>query len=345
MLLPPALIERIYEAALDHATAENMLEVLARVIANTQAVVTQYDGREQRPVGTAGVVGRFDPGVVRVYMEQYASNLGAEAVHAGNGRSVALDGPVPVGTLEQNGLYADALRPSGLAHGAGGALPVAEGRVLRIGLGQGRAALAERFDALAQLRRAELAALDRAATAALLVDHRGDLLLANHAARRLAAQGALLLKDGSPPGCADRAATATFRAAAMAAAAGQAPPPIRFRDALGAPLILIATPLGDGTALRLTEAGASGHAAATLIIHGTMNEAGPSAELLRNLFELTPTEARAASALAVGDSEREAAQRLGMGLASLRTHRKRIFAKIGITRRGELIRLCATLPR
>lgn len=34
-----------------------------------------------------------------------------------------------------------------------------------------------------------------------------------------------------------------------------------------------------------------------------------------------------------------------MGLASLRTHRKRIFAKIGITRRGELIRLCAGLPR
>lgn len=368
MMLPPTLIESIYEAALDHTTAGRMLERVSEAIPSSLGLITEYDGGELRPVGIVGVAGEFEADVIQIMLEQHQHSLWTDAMTAERGSAVVFDGPVPFQALKRTDFYADVLRPLEVAHGIGMDLSLGEGRWLRLGLGRGRRggiytpdeaalfqacaihlrralAVSERFDVVAQLRRMELTALDRMATAALLVDGQGRLLLANRAAQRLAAKGALLLKDGSAPACSDRAAAAAFRAAVMGAATGLAPAPLRFRGVEGSPLILISAPLGSGSSQRLAEAGASGHPFAALVIHGAIGEEEPPTELLRSLFDLTPTEARVAAAIALGDSERDAAQRLGMGLATLQAHRKRIFAKAGITRRGELIRLCAALPR
>lgn len=62
-------------------------------------------------------------------------------------------------------------------------------------------------------------------------------------------------------------------------------------------------------------------------------------ELIARLFGLTAAEARLAALLADGMSLAEAAAALAISEGSARTYSKRIFAKIGVSRQAELVRL------
>ena len=68
------------------------------------------------------------------------------------------------------------------------------------------------------------------------------------------------------------------------------------------------------------------------------------AQVLRDWYGLTPTEARAAVLLAAGLSVKEIVERLGIGTNTVRTHLKSIFAKTETRRQGELIRLLLSNP-
>lgn len=65
----------------------------------------------------------------------------------------------------------------------------------------------------------------------------------------------------------------------------------------------------------------------------------PSAEALRHLFGLTPTEARLAQLVAAGLAPKDAARRLGVAWNTVRRHLRSLFAKTGTSRQGELVRL------
>ncbi|MBX3482364.1 helix-turn-helix transcriptional regulator, partial [Phenylobacterium sp.] len=62
---------------------------------------------------------------------------------------------------------------------------------------------------------------------------------------------------------------------------------------------------------------------------------------LREIFDLSPAEARVAAALSQGDTPREAAGRLGVSFYTVRGHLARIFEKTGVGRQAELARLLA----
>ncbi len=62
-------------------------------------------------------------------------------------------------------------------------------------------------------------------------------------------------------------------------------------------------------------------------------------EILRQVFEFTPAEATLAMELANGLSLDEAAEALGIRRNTARTHLRAIFAKAGVTRQAELVRL------
>ena len=64
-----------------------------------------------------------------------------------------------------------------------------------------------------------------------------------------------------------------------------------------------------------------------------------SRELVERLFGLTPQEARLALRLADGCSLAEAAQHIGVAETAARNYSKRIYAKLGIGARSELVRL------
>ena len=69
------------------------------------------------------------------------------------------------------------------------------------------------------------------------------------------------------------------------------------------------------------------------------NASIPGADLLRLLFDLTPTEARLTRLLTEGHAAAEAATLLGMREQTARTHLRSVFAKTGVRRQSDLIRL------
>ncbi|WP_166144631.1 helix-turn-helix transcriptional regulator [Methylosinus sp. RM1] len=74
--------------------------------------------------------------------------------------------------------------------------------------------------------------------------------------------------------------------------------------------------------------------------------AAPSASLLQGLFDLTPAEARVARAIAAGRPASEIAREHGVSGETIRTQLRSVFAKTGVSRQVDLVRLLAgaTLP-
>ena len=62
---------------------------------------------------------------------------------------------------------------------------------------------------------------------------------------------------------------------------------------------------------------------------------------LKELYRLTPTEARLATLIAQGISLAEAAEILGIGIGTARNHLKHVFAKTDTSRQAELAHLVA----
>ncbi|WID96222.1 helix-turn-helix transcriptional regulator [Bosea vestrisii] len=65
----------------------------------------------------------------------------------------------------------------------------------------------------------------------------------------------------------------------------------------------------------------------------------PSPSILSGLFDLTPAEAKLATALAGGSSLEAAAAESGVRMTTARTHLDRIFRKTGTSRQGQLVAL------
>lgn len=65
----------------------------------------------------------------------------------------------------------------------------------------------------------------------------------------------------------------------------------------------------------------------------------PSINLLRDLFDLTPAEARIAPTLASGQSLREAADSGGIKFSTGRSYLERVFEKTGTHRQSQLVAL------
>jgi DNA-binding CsgD family transcriptional regulator len=66
--------------------------------------------------------------------------------------------------------------------------------------------------------------------------------------------------------------------------------------------------------------------------------------LLHQLYRLTRTEAQLVAALADGERLEDAAQALGVTLGTGRTYLKRVFAKMGVSRQADLVRLLLSGP-
>lgn len=67
----------------------------------------------------------------------------------------------------------------------------------------------------------------------------------------------------------------------------------------------------------------------------------PGAEVLQGLFDLTPAEAKAARAVAGGETVNSLAEKLGLSRETIRAQLKAVFAKTGVRRQADLIALLA----
>lgn len=80
-----------------------------------------------------------------------------------------------------------------------------------------------------------------------------------------------------------------------------------------------------------------------LIIINLDDRPTPNADVLRNLFELSPAEARLAHHLMSGRSLEEAADASGLKLATVRKQLASVFTKTSTHRQGELVALLGRL--
>lgn len=80
-----------------------------------------------------------------------------------------------------------------------------------------------------------------------------------------------------------------------------------------------------------------------VVVHDPEKRQGPDHGALRQLYGLTQTEARLASAIAIGHSVESAAVSMQMRVSTARSHLKDIFRKVEVNRQQDLVRVLGQL--
>jgi DNA-binding CsgD family transcriptional regulator len=188
-----------------------------------------------------------------------------------------------------------------------------------------------------------VAALDRLPLAILLLDRGARVVHVNRCAEQLLRAGdGLAIRDGRVTATSRPETERLQRLIAAAACTRRIPGPGSMmalpRPTLGGELCVLVAPLPPGAL-----PGDRGAAAVLLLARDRAGPAPVTGAHLIELYGLTAAEARVATSLLAADGPREVAARLGIGLATVRTHLHRLFAKTGTRRQAELVWLLATL--
>jgi DNA-binding CsgD family transcriptional regulator len=122
--------------------------------------------------------------------------------------------------------------------------------------------------------------------------------------------------------------------AELAASHGAAPRHLEVpRPSRRKPYRLILLPIDDSRTMPLGVA----VPAVSILIIDAVSLAGPDPEVLRELFSLTPAEARVSAMLVLGQNAKEIASESKTSVETARTHIKRVFSKTGTTRQSEFV--------
>jgi DNA-binding CsgD family transcriptional regulator len=201
-----------------------------------------------------------------------------------------------------------------------------------------------RLGTLGNLQQASLAMLDRNPLAIVLLDQSGCVVLANRAARDLAenADGVTLGQDTLAlvrrP---DDAVLQRLIGAALKTRSQSGAHPGGTMSALRPsgkrPFSIMVSPLSPNAFAMTTV-----RPAVCVVIADPEMRVLP-AERLSALYGLTPSEARLAMHLAMGEDLRVAAEAIGIRYSTARTQLAAIFRKTETSRQGELVRLLMTL--
>jgi DNA-binding CsgD family transcriptional regulator len=208
-----------------------------------------------------------------------------------------------------------------------------------------RAVQIHRRLAAAELTSRSLAeSMDRLPYGVLLLDERGQVLLANGVARmQLATRDGLVEERGTLEASKRSESSALRRlvADALDVAAGRRlgssgvlkvsrPSGARPLSLLVAPFKRVAAdPFGDH------------QPAAVVFVSDPDTRMDAPADMLARLHGLSPAEAKVAAEVLEGGSLSDVAERLGISRNTANTHLKRVFEKTGTRRQGDLVRLLA----
>jgi DNA-binding CsgD family transcriptional regulator len=87
----------------------------------------------------------------------------------------------------------------------------------------------------------------------------------------------------------------------------------------------------------------SSPAATLLVLTPLATPPAPPVELMRSLFDLTPSEARVARRLAVGETLEEIASGGGVAISTVRSQLRQVLEKTGCARQAEVVSLLANV--
>lgn len=363
-----SLIETIYAAVQDPVLWQIVTEKIADAVRGESTTIFARFPEEQLFSMT-----RTDAAAWDLYATYYASvNVLMDCCDRvfADGAVRYADRAMPDAVLEKTEFYNDFFKPNDMHYSLGlkiplGQLPAAymtcqrpkvngpfteqEGPVYTTLLPHLQRALSLHVQ-LTQLQltaRGLESALDAFDQAVFGIDRLGKVILSNQSALKLALTGDPMRISGSmlctpDPAQNRRLQASILKAIAAAAAAGAGTSfgtsLLIYRVSGLQPLRMTVTPFMSP--LR----GTSAQLAALVFVADPSRRPQPRSAALRNLYNLTPTEARVSDSLLQGLELRDLAGRLGMTLETARFHTKRILAKTGVRRQTELMRLMLSLP-
>lgn len=201
------------------------------------------------------------------------------------------------------------------------------------------------LDAQRLEREALAATLDGLTAGVFIVTEDADIVHTNAAALHMLEAGSPVLSADGRLAAASEPLTHELRQAIAQAGVDEA----RLGTAgIGVPLLQAGRSVAAAHVLPLargelrTRLAPTGAAAAVFVMPGGASSPCDGSTLAR-IFGLTPAEARHLGQLLAGATLAEAAKALGVSPATARTHRERIFAKMGVSRRSELVALASDL--
>lgn len=353
----------VYEAAVEPALWDGLLARLASACNGHTAVLYQFDRAQQRAefVGSTGL----DSRVVADY-ERHFSAIDVWNERAMKRQPVGVAGSthelITDAEFERTEFYNDHLRHVGIFYGAGGIVERTASSMTVCGVQRGRrfgafepdelrlfTALFPHFRRGLMIRRelaftvpraALIETLDRLREGVIIVDGAGRAIFLNRVAETiLADRRGLCLEKGRLAGAtpSQTAALDSSLRSAIDAANGRG-------FASGGTVILRGP---DGAApLRVTVSPLRGPLAglgapsAVLFIHDGALDRAPM-DALRRRYHLTAAEARVLAALIQGKAAKTIAGEHGVSVNTVRVQIQRLFAKTGLHRQADLIRLAA----
>ena len=348
------LVDRIYEAGMSFDRWPQALTRMADVLGARDAALGAM-----APTGLPWIFApRTDPAFMQTYAEAYhpLNEVWHAVTQRGVGRPATDDMVMPRDRREKSAFHNEWFRPQGYSTSMGGMILHEHGwRTVLMLPGRsafGRDQLRLMHMLTPHLRRAvqlniKLAQgdldtdvtarlLEEMQAAAFVVDADARVLFANAAADRLfqAGRGIRLVQGVLTAVRTEDADTLAAVIAGCAAGGLQGHGGVvEAPHASGTPTRLQFLPARRGTPLL-----ASTLPAAIVFDESHRAPADPALRL-RLMYGLTPAEAAFALEIVKGDGKPLAAERLGISFATARTHLSHIFAKTGVRRQAELVRL------
>lgn len=353
------LIGLIYDAAVEPGLWPEAMDAMARAIGARTGILYRFDLKHRRAEQIADL--HLDPGLQEAYESHYCRidtwNQRVQSMPAG--QILPTQHLIADRELERSEFYADILRPQDIFYATGGMVERDHSGFAVFGLQRGRHAgpfgdaetrhLAQIFPHLRRslrIRRelkAALAARDLLASAldlsgegVLILDARCRLLFRSRSAARHVGEGGRLRLVRDRLAGANAAETAALHAAVARAAmtadgrgfaSGGS---LALARSAAPPLMLTVSPLRHPAI----------SAAAVLFIRDPAREMAPLDQFCRR-FKLTAAEARLVRGLAAGGTLKGLAEAFGVSANTLRVQLRQIFAKTGINRQVDLVRLVA----
>ena len=185
-------------------------------------------------------------------------------------------------------------------------------------------------------------AFDQLQAGVLFADHDCKIIHANRAARAMLEKGSPIrsvhgeLKTRLPQ---TTAAVKKAVAVAMEPAIGRMGIGVPVPQSDGDPAYIHVLPLMSGD----TRSRLAPRASAALFVTVKDGGAGPSAEAIASVFDLSPAEIRILQRLLAGQAPAEIADDAGLAMPTVRSHLASIYGKTGTSRQSDLIRLAAQL--
>jgi DNA-binding CsgD family transcriptional regulator len=350
----------IYDSVDDASRLPAFLEAFARAVGAPRSVLLLHDTSGEEGAAAVRWLGWPDEDI-QLYFDRYCAvdPLRAPSYRAKDGVVAADYDLFPREELERSIAFREFYAPRDCVHSMGGMILTTQTGQSMVTCHRGAEAgpFGEREKSILRplmphLKRAALlhgemgslrrqvstftSHLERYPYPFLLTDGKRRVLYSNAAAREIVATPDGLAIDNGRLAAASPRTDAALGKAMAELAAGHGGSPRRLevpRPSHRKPYRLILLPIDDSRTLPLGVAVPT----VSVIVIDTESLAGPDPEVLRELFSLTPAEARVSAMLVLGQNAKEIASESKTSVETARTHIKRVFSKTGTTRQSEFV--------